>query len=157
MELHHQRKSGEGGGKPTSLADVYGSVWITGGAGSVILLWGEPGDPVVEFKHLKQPMEPIGPWNVIHDHHAGTSRVDQDESRDLIWRARRSPSGLTARTAAEALFGKGNPTQGEVERARRKREAYVRAGMMHCRPGVRGGGPGRGESSYFLVERSEAA
>lgn len=157
LELHHQRKSGEGGGKPTSLADVYGSTWITGGAGSVILLWGEPGDSVVEFKHLKQPMEPVGPMNVIHDHHAGTSHVDQDDSRNLIIQAGRRPSGLTAKTAAEALFGKANPTQGEVEKARRKLEAYVRTGSMHCRPGVRGGGPGRAESTYFLVERREAA
>lgn len=39
--LHHQTKRGAGGtGPPDTLADVYGSVWITAGAGSVILAVG---------------------------------------------------------------------------------------------------------------------
>ena len=31
------------------------------GNGSVVLLWGEPGDLVVELRHLKQPVGGIGP------------------------------------------------------------------------------------------------
>jgi replicative DNA helicase len=53
LGLHHQRKNAASGGKPKGLEDVYGSTWITAGAGSVILLWGEAGDPVVELSHLK--------------------------------------------------------------------------------------------------------
>ncbi len=61
IELHHQRKAGSGlAGKPNSLADVYGSVWITAGAGSVLLVWGEAGDSVVQVTHLKQPAEDVG-------------------------------------------------------------------------------------------------
>ena len=45
-----------GGAKPKRLADVYGSRWLTAGMGSVLLLWGEPGDLVVEVRHLKQPV-----------------------------------------------------------------------------------------------------
>lgn len=40
--LHHQRKATASNPKPKKLADVYGSIWITAGAGSVLLLWGEP-------------------------------------------------------------------------------------------------------------------
>ncbi len=32
-----------------------GSTWLTSGLGSVIVLDGEPGDPTVELRHLKQP------------------------------------------------------------------------------------------------------
>ena len=58
--------------KPTTLADVYGSTWITSGAGSVISLWGEPGDPLVELTHLKQPADDVGPLDLEHDHTTAT-------------------------------------------------------------------------------------
>jgi hypothetical protein len=34
---------------------------ITAGAGSVVLLWGAAGDPIVEWRHLKQPAAEVGP------------------------------------------------------------------------------------------------
>ncbi len=52
---HHQRKASADNKKPRTLADAYGSVWLTAGCGSVLLLWGEAGDPIVELSHLKQP------------------------------------------------------------------------------------------------------
>jgi replicative DNA helicase len=156
VELHHQRKSGEGGGKPKSLADVYGSVWVPGGAGSVVLLWGDAGDPVVELLHLKQPRNDVGPLDVIHDHHAGTSRVDRgDKTRDLVWLASTSGRvGLTAKAAAVALYETTSPTRKDVEKARRKLDGYVRSGVMVKRDGVRGGND-PDPTSYFLVERRE--
>lgn len=48
--LHHQRKASSDNSKPRALADVFGSIWITAGAGSVVLLWGEAGDPIVELR-----------------------------------------------------------------------------------------------------------
>jgi replicative DNA helicase len=51
--LHHQRKAQQGGPKPKALAGVYGSHWLTAGMGSVLMLCGEPGDLVVELRHLK--------------------------------------------------------------------------------------------------------
>ena len=76
VALHHQRKHGTDGSRPTRLADVYGSAWITAGAGSVILLWGEPGDAWVDLTHLKQPAGDVGPLRVFHDHSTGASRID---------------------------------------------------------------------------------
>jgi hypothetical protein len=35
--------------------------WLTSGAGSVILLNGQPGDPIVSLHHLKQPAAAVGP------------------------------------------------------------------------------------------------
>lgn len=77
LELHHQVKRGANGSAPTTLADVYGSGWITAGAGSVVLLHGEAGAASVELRHLKQPAEPVGPLTIEHDPVAGVSRVGE--------------------------------------------------------------------------------
>lgn len=154
LELHHQRKTGDGGGKPNTLSDVYGSTWITSGAGSVLLLWGAAGDPVVELLHLKSPRLDVGPLTVIHDHERGMSQVDRgDITKDLFYLARHTPRGLTAKVAAVALFSKPDPDRNEVEKARRKLEGHVRAGHMHRVDGVSGGSDGGTPATYFLVER----
>lgn len=101
LVLHHQRK-GQNGNKPNTLADVYGSTWITAGAGSVILLWGDAGSEVVELTHLKQPADPLGPWTIEHDHHAGTSRVSR--GFDALAFIRHHP-GCTVADAAQAEHG----------------------------------------------------
>lgn len=142
VELHHQRKANGDNKKPSKLDDVYGSAWLTAGAGSVICLWGQAGDPVVELLHLKQPMEPIGPWQIMHDHTTGLSSVYH--AADLLglaqqWRPAGS-AGLTAKAAACAMFGTEKPTPSEVEKARRKLDRYVGEGHMMCLPGTRGGG-----------------
>ena len=112
--LHHQRKNAAGGGKPNRLEDVYGSTWITAGAGSVILLWGDAGDPIVELSHLKQPAEPIGPFKVLHDHDHGTSQVL--EQVDALTVLLRRP-GLTAADLAALVCSNGRPTDNDRERA----------------------------------------
>jgi replicative DNA helicase len=148
LALHHQRK-GQQGGKPRKLDDVYGSVWVTAGAGSVLLLWGEPGDPVVELSHLKQPSDAVGPLTLIHDHDRGTTEVQ--EGVDLFSVVRTS-NGLTAEGAARALFGAEEPKRNEVERARRKLDRLVGDGLAHRDGGERGGPPAR----YYAVERAES-
>lgn len=71
--LHHPRKANADNKRPDQLDDVYGSTWLTSGMGSVVCLWGKPGDTLVELNHLKQPADSIGPMMVLHDHAAGTS------------------------------------------------------------------------------------
>jgi hypothetical protein len=124
--LHHQRKTGTDGGKPQRLADVYGSRWITAGSGSVVLLWGQAGDAVVEWSHLKQPAEAVGPFKVKHDHRDGASEVL--EQADPVAMAERGP--VTAKTFAMELFGKESPDRNEVERARRKLERLAGEGEL---------------------------
>lgn len=148
LELHHQRKSGgEQGKKPNSLSDVYGSTWIPSGAGSIFILWGEAGDPVVDLLHVKQPRNDVGPLSIIHDHLAGRSEVDRgDISKDVVHMASRSPAGLTPQQAAKQLYGKTE--RNDVERARRKLENYVRRGELVSTevPGENGG---RAQRLYF--------
>lgn len=124
LELHHQKKSGANGAAPDTLADVYGSTWITSGAGSVIGLWGDAGDPVVDFKHLKQPMNPVGPFKVLHHHDKGRSEVY--EPTDLLALAAK---GLTLTDAARATFGE-KPTLAQREKTRRRLDRLTRDGLL---------------------------
>lgn len=124
IALHHQRKASGDNRKPSKLADVYGSGWITAGAGSVLLLWGEAGDPVVELSHLKQPAETVGPWQLLHDHDRGDSTLlDQVDPLAIL---RAAPRGITARTLAQTTMSTPTPSPADVERARRRLERLVR-------------------------------
>lgn len=127
LELHHMRKTGTGGGKPEHLSDVYGSTWITAGAGSVIALNGEPGDPLVELRHLKQPSAVIGPWKVLHDSVTGLSGIFH--STDFVALAR-AHGEISAKGAAKALTESDKPTANDVEKARRRLDALVRSGHL---------------------------
>ncbi|MCC5946913.1 MAG: AAA family ATPase [Nitriliruptoraceae bacterium] len=133
MGLHHQRKASGDNRKPTGLADVYGSAWITAGAGSVVLLWGAAGDPIVELTHLKQPAELVGPWQLMHDHDAGvTSTVDKPDPLTILNAA---VKGITARTMAQALTGDPDPSRANVERARRRLEGLTGRQLARKREG----------------------
>ena len=135
LELHHMVKKGANGAKPTSLGDVYGGTWLTAGAGSVILINGDAGDPVVEMRHLKQPMNEVGPYQVIHDHGAGTSEIFH--ATDLVSMARATGAkGVTAKAAAAALFGSEKPSSAEVQKARRRLMNLTDAGSLALVPGT---------------------
>jgi energy-coupling factor transporter ATP-binding protein EcfA2 len=125
LELHHLTKRGPNGTKPTTLADVYGSMHLTAGAGSVVLLWGAAGDPVVELHHLKQPAGEIGPLQVVHDHARGVSTLVG--GADLLTVLSAKPEGLTAKAAACHLFSVDKPTSAQTEKARRRLDELVDA------------------------------
>lgn len=151
LELHHNRKAGTNGGEPNTLSDIYGSVWLTSGCGSVISLYGDPGDPIVSFKHLKPPMNEIGPYKVVHDHTAGTSEVAH--SVDLLDLVRAGGAeGLIARAAAVALFETPKPTDAQVEKARRRLEKLRNDGILTRIDGASKANP----AVYYLVERRAA-
>jgi AAA domain len=124
---HHQRKQTAGAGKPKHLADVYGSRWLTAGCGSVLLLWGESGDAVVELIHLKQPGEEVGPHRIIHDHARGASSLQ--EPVDLEQILTEAAHGLTVADAARHLFETdAKPTPNQTEKARRRLESLIARG-----------------------------
>jgi len=128
-ELHHLRKAlaGAKAEKPT-IDDVYGSTWITAGAGSVILLNGSPGDPIVSLHHLKQPVAEVGPLKIIHDRQAGLSSVWH--SIDLVLLAGSKSAGITAKEAAELLYDTTNPTPAQREKARSRLEQLEHNGHL---------------------------
>jgi replicative DNA helicase len=119
----HPRKATENNKKPVTLADIYGSRWITAAAGSVISLWGSPGDPVLELRHLKQPADEVGPFRVMVDGTTGyMSVLDEVDALSLLRTASR---GLTAKTVAARLYETAEPSRAEIEKARRKLEGLV--------------------------------
>lgn len=143
VELHHLVKRGPNGSKPTQLADVYGSVWLTSGAGSVLLLWGQAGDSVVGLTHLKQPAEDAGPLEIRHDHTAGTTTIFSEGGTSLGGLlAANATHGLTPRAAAYSLYGhegEQEASRNEIEKTRRKLEAMVAAGHARVEHGAKGG------------------
>lgn len=132
LELHHTTKRGPNGASPTTLADVYGSAWITNGAGSVVLLYGQPGDPIVDFRHLKQPEDVVGPYQLLHD----VDGISIYHAADLLALARVAGSGgITAGDAAAALFDAQTPDKNQRETARRRLRRLATQGLLIEIPG----------------------
>lgn len=129
LELHHQVKRGNKGSAPDTLADVYGSAWLTSGAGSVVLLHGSPGDSIVEMKHLKPVSEVVGPFKVFHDHTAGTSQVFEPTD-PVALAAASGDAGLTVGSYATELHDTSKPTANQVEAARRKLDRLAKQGVL---------------------------
>ena len=135
MVLHHQRKGTaeqrKNDDEAPTVEDVYGSNWITAGAGSVIILQGQPGDNLVKLHHVKQPADPIGPWMLEHDHrHGRTTR--QEGGWDLLAYLRsKAPLGVSALEAARAEHqnDKLKSTGKEAASAKRRLDALAGRGM----------------------------
>lgn len=142
---HHQRKAQANNKKPTSLADVYGSVWVTSGAGSVLLVWGDAGDAVVEVTHLKQPAVEFGPVSVLHDHDAGTTVIHPDlDVRVML----KSEGGVTVKQYASQIYETESPDRNDIESARRKLKALVKSGEARVVEREKAGG-GKPEHIYY--------
>jgi replicative DNA helicase len=145
LALHHQRKAQQGAAKPRFLSDVYGSRWITAGCGSVVMLWGDAGDSVVELTHLKQPDETVGPLTVVHDHIRGRSRAeDRLDALTVVATARQ---GVTAAGVATAIYGSAD--KNNIEKARRKLERLAGDDKIHRDDGSRGQGH---STLYFSID-----
>lgn len=129
VELHHQVKRSADGGAPKRLSDVYGSVWITAGAGSVVLLWGEPGDPVVELRHLKQPHAEFGPVSIVHDHAEGTSALDMSSSDPLELLRDAGDGGLEVADLATAIYGEDSKAC--LQKVRRRLKGLADDGLVY--------------------------
>ncbi|UWS73530.1 AAA family ATPase [Streptomyces noursei] len=153
LELHHQRKSGAETPKAQrpSLDQVYGSTWLTSGAGSVLFINGKPGDLAVTIHHLKLATGEVGPLQVIHDHEHGTSTVDP--TLDPVTLLRAAGNGLTVRELAEVLCGEPEPGRAEVEKARRHLERLVKAGLATKAEGAAGGNGGGQQARYRASAR----
>jgi replicative DNA helicase len=127
LELHHNRKvMGAGKLEKPKIDNVYGSVWLTSGAGSVILLDGNPGDPIVSLHHLKQPAGEVGPFKIIHDAETGQSQIFDAMDLELL---AAQPDGITAIDAAKAMFETDKPTPAEKEKPRRKLKTLTKRGF----------------------------
>lgn len=143
--LHHQRK-GQGGARPKTLEDVYGSTWITAGAGSVILLWGVAGDLIVDLEHLKQPAASVGPFKIEHDHDSGTSSVHR--GFDTLRYLRMQHTGATALEVSRIMFEKLDPSDNQQRKARRNLDRLCKTGLARRDEPAAGGDGGTKPARY---------
>lgn len=158
LAYHHQTKrTGNDRGKPNTIADVYGSSWITAGMGSVVLLWGNPGDPIVELTHLKQPAAEVGPFVVEHDHVAGRSYLHETTGTptELLDLLRSGPS--TAAALATWVHG-DKADRAAVMKVRRRLDKLVEQGALEylepagsASPGPDGRLSGKPAGRYALL------
>jgi hypothetical protein len=155
LELHHTKKRNPQGPAVPSVDDIYGSTWLTSGCGSIALLTGEPGDPIVGFRHVKQPAEEIGPYRLLHDQDDGQFSIEH--SVDLVALVRAAGvEGLTAREAAVAISEKAQPGRADVEKARRKLDQLAGAELLVRIDGNRGGGGDRQRTAWFLASPEQS-
>lgn len=138
--LHHPRKASADNKRPNTLDDVYGSTWLTAGLGSVIILWGQAGDLIVELYHLKQPQEPVGPWTVAHDHSRGLSTVEERlDALEVLYRA--GDVGAGAGVVASLIYRTEKAERNQRERVRNWLERLVDEGKATKVAGAGDDGP----------------
>jgi len=155
LELHHPRKGQEGNRKPAKLDDLYGSRWIPAGAGSIISLWGQAGDPVVDLTHLMPVITTAGPWQMTIDGETGIVGIDRGV--DLVEQIRyRGKEGITAVVAARLLTGTESPGKAAVEKARRRLDRKVSEGLLIRIEGQRGGNHGSNHATWHLRAITES-
>lgn len=133
-ELHHLRKPSvdSAGG----ISSIYGSTWLASGAGSVIILSGEPGDLVVRFRHVKTPSNEVGPLRLILNPDTGDFTVQRC---DLLVSAKNAGTdGLTAEGAAKDLYDVGRPTASEKKKAERQLMRLTSLGKLIRTEGLHG-------------------
>ena len=146
LELHHLVKARPSRKGPPTIDEIYGSTWITSGAGSVIRLDGAPGDRVITLHHLKPIKDPVEPMRIEHDHQAGISRVIRGASPLALLQA--SPEGLTAPELAKVLYGTEKPGKKETEAARRRLTQLVKLGVARFDEEALDGQGGRPAKRY---------
>lgn len=151
--LHHQRKAAQGAARINSLDDVYGSTWLTAGLGSVFALEGEPGDPVVGMKHVKQPLVPVDDTKVTHDHVTGTTTLRDVSTVSLAEHLRRvGEAGTTAEYAALETIGSAEKK--DLQKVRRSLNTMVERGEAEKLPGARTAGGA--ERDRWLMSQEHA-
>jgi hypothetical protein len=148
--IHHQRKPAADRTADYGLADVYGSRWLTAGAGSVIMVLGDAGDATVELRHVKQPASVVGPLLVKHDHSRGvSSRVVANMSVAGLLMEREGQR-WTVRQLAQEMFGEFS--DGHRKRIERdlRRLASDPANGVHTESGKRGGSAGSTPAEWWF-------
>lgn len=147
MAATHPRKATSDNKRPDALADVYGSRWLVQGSGSVIGLWGEAGDPLVRFRHLKPVADEVGPFMCAIDH--DTTWITVADGSDLLGALRAAPSGLTVPAAARVLYGADD--RAPCERARRALDRLAQAGQAYRHGGEQLRGAVQAPATYFAT------
>lgn len=156
--LHHQRKASGENKKPDSLADVYGSRWLTAGHGSVLMLTRERDDKdVVELSQLKEPADRVPRMLLRHDRSRGSTRpITASRTVEQVL-DEKGESGATIAEVASAVYGKSSTDleNGERKRVGRQLGAMVENGSAKKVDGSKGGSGGSKAARYVLLEGAQ--
>jgi hypothetical protein len=133
VALHHPRKLGGGDGdRPRVLDDLYGSYWLTAGAGSVLYL--HPGPGVVDLYQMKTPTGIPAELRLEHDLATGSFHIATTPSVfHFITEAGRD--GITIRHLACCLHGVDVPTESQLRTTRRTVNGQAEEGSIEQVPG----------------------
>lgn len=153
MLLHHERKASSGDKRIHNLDAVYGSTWLTSGLGSVLVLDGDPGDPTVEMRHLKQPADPVGPLTLRHDHLLGITRKIEGQV-DLLAALMGMVDGMTVEEAALAVEGRS--TSADIKKVSRQLKALEGNMLVQKVPGGHTGS-GRQADRWHVTPQGRAS
>lgn len=138
VSLHHPRKLGgdDGGSKPRKLDDLYGSTWLTSGAGSVLYLHPTNGGHV-ELEQFKTPNGNEARLTFRHDPATGAVVMSAGSATDVLRIVSEAGhEGITVMHVARCLVGTSktnDATRKQVERALKKLEE---AGRVEPVPGA---------------------
>jgi hypothetical protein len=113
---------------------------------------GDPGDPVIGFRHVRQPAEEVGPWQLLHDQERGEISVHHEVDPVALARSA-GPAGLTlddfitAQNPDKQLNGRARSAA--REKARRTLDRLVEAGKLTRLDGSKGGARGGTPTTWF--------
>jgi replicative DNA helicase len=130
LESHHNRKAQGENKQPNTIDDVYGNRWLTAGAGSVLCLWGTPGNPVVKLSQLKSPGEFLTTADVEIDFWQGEVAWAQQRMTDEALLRQKGEEGASVGEVLRVVECLEKPTPGDVERVRARLNARVRRGKL---------------------------
>jgi hypothetical protein len=127
IALHHPRKRGRDHAdtRPT-LDDVYGSSWLSAGAGSVLFLIDEPLS--TEVLQLKTPNGRESNFRFRMDPATGTLAVANDDILAAVGAG--GTAGISTRQVAIAVLGVPDPSEAQVERIRRRLKVLQVSGVI---------------------------
>lgn len=139
VALHHPRKQGseEGAEKPRRLDDLYGSTWLTSGAGSVLYLH-PTGSGEVELLQFKSPNGELGAVCTFrHDPITGAlERSAGTGAQVATIIAQSGTEGITVMHIARVLSGADVPSDALRKRVSRAVEKLSEDGTIETVPGV---------------------
>lgn len=129
IELHHNRKTTSEGRAPKTLDDVYGNRWLTAGAGSVVSLFGQAGDAVVEMSQIKTPAGDFFPKKVSIDKDSGVMTFFEEVTVESALRAA-GTAGVVVGDLALKVYGVKAASKSQIESVRQKLERMVKKGTV---------------------------
>ena len=147
LELHHARKASGDGRRALTMDDVYGSTWLSAGAGGILALTGEHGADVVEVASVKTARGDVGPLRVRIDRTLGHMQLEDTLS---ILDALSGQGSLLAHEVARIVHGR-EATPAETQKARRQLDLQVTGGTVEAVK-IKAETGGKDRTAYRLAE-----